>query len=216
MRKLIFVFFIVCSISLQAATEDSFEITAAKPYTITMDDWEDDWEWIAVIENIYENPNGETYKGEILDGQQILLDIPSLSSDEWTDLFTFEFVSNYLVKATISFRLSPLINVEDESGIIPIKFNIDKTPDLIAPAGFTRPSLNEGGAADGVSSLIYGFEPSWEMINVSQSTPITANSVWGYYRGFVTVKAQLVSDSVDIDGKKWAMPIQAIFKVEGD
>ena len=72
MRKLIFVFFIVCSISLQAATEDSFEITAAKPYT------DDGWEWIAVIENIYENPNGETYKGEIFDGQQILLDIPSL------------------------------------------------------------------------------------------------------------------------------------------
>ena len=79
-----------------------------------------------ILENIYENPNGETYKGEILDGQQILLDIPSLSADEGTDLFTFEFVSNYLVNATISFRLSPLINVEDESDIIPIKFSPEK------------------------------------------------------------------------------------------
>ena len=121
-----------------------------------------------------------------------------------------------MVKATISFRLSPLINVEDESDIISIKFNIDKTPALIAPAGFNRPSLNDGGTVEGESSRVYGYESSWEMINVPQRTPITANSVWGYYRGFVTVKAQLVSDSVDIAGKKWAMPIQAIFKVEGD
>lgn len=213
MRKflsLIFVFFIVCSINLLAATEDSFEITAAKPYTM------DDWEWIAVIENIYENPNGETYKGEILDGQQILLDIPSLSADEGTDLFTFEFVSNYLVNATISFRLSPLINVEDESDIIPIKFYIVKEPALIEPAGFSRPALDAGGTADGEPSVIYGYEPSWNMINVSSSIPINANSVWGYYRGFVTVKAQLGSGSMDGAGKRWAMPIQAIFKVEGE
>ena len=219
MRKLlslIFVFFIVCSINLLAATEDSFEITAAKPYTM------DDWEWIAVIENIYENPNGETYKGEILDGQQIPFDITSFLSDDWTDLFYFEYVTNYLVTSTISFKLSPFMNSEDATEVIPVKFRITMDTEYNPPKGFAAFPLGEGKIEVGSSSTLYGFEPSaWQMINAPQITAIkNNNSEWGYFKGNATVEAMLDPDSDfnadSIVGKKWALPIQAVFTVEGE
>ena len=210
--------FVICSVYLSAADSDSFEINATKPYIMI-----EDWEWIATIENLYENPTGETYKGEILDGQQIPFDITSFLSDDWTDLFYFEYVTNYLVTSTISFKLSPFMNSEDAAEVIPVKFRITMVTDYKPPTGFAAfPLGDEEKTEEGSSSSLYGFEPSaWQMIKSPQITALkNNNSEWGYFKGTATVEAMLDPDSDfnsdSIAGKKWALPIQAVFTVEGE